>query len=161
MRNISLANQNLTLVCYDLAIQCLYPIFHCHRIHFQCLELGKVQETGNKQIQTLEFNRSQIVLSDLYVIFSYIVPLEVRHAYKRLFIVHAIVYHFGSSILMNCIMQFVLYGGKEHLCHLIAWIIIRSRSINIGDLLIKIALATTNIPNALQQLTEIAVTPLL
>ena len=30
----------------NLIIQCLYPIFHGHGIHFQCLELGKVQETA-------------------------------------------------------------------------------------------------------------------
>ena len=62
---------------------------------------------------------------------------------------------------MNRIMQFVLYSGEEHLCHIVTWVIIRSRSINIGDLLIEVTFATANVPDTLQKLTEIPITALL
>ena len=152
MRDVSLTNQDFPFVNDNLIVQCLYPILHCHRIHFQCLELGKVQEAGDKQVQTLKFNLRQIVLGNLHVILGHIVTLEVRHAHKWLFIVHAIVDNFRCRILVNGIMQFVLHSGKEHFCHLIAWVIVRGSCINIRNLLIEIAFTTTNIPDALEQI---------
>ena len=125
------------------------------------MKLGKVQEAGNKQIQTLEFNLRQIVLGNLHVILGHIVTLEVRHTHKRLFVVHTIVDNFRCRILVNGIMQFVLHSGKEHLCHLIAWVIIRGSCINIRNLLVEVPLAATNIPDTLEQLTEIPIAPLL
>lgn len=43
-------------------------------------KLGKVQETENKQIQTLEFNLRLVVLHDLSIILGHIVTFEDRHA---------------------------------------------------------------------------------
>ena len=62
---------------------------------------------------------------------------------------------------MDGIMQLVLYCGEESFSHLTAWVIIRCSGVNVRNLLIKITLATTDIPNPLQQLTEIAVATLL
>ena len=51
---------------------------------------------------------------------------------------------------MNRIMQFVLHGGEKSFSHFTTRIIIRSCSIYVRNLLVKISLATTNISDTLQ-----------
>ena len=81
---------------------------------------------------------------------SYIVTFEISHSYKRLSVVYTIVYYLSCSILMNRIMQFVLYGSEKSFSHFAARVIIRSCGIYVSNLLIKITFTTTNVPNTLQ-----------
>lgn len=100
-------------------------------------KLGKVQETENKQIQTLEFNLRQVVLHDLSIILGHMLPLKVVMPKTGLLIVHTIVNNLCSSILMDGIMQFVFHGIKEHVGLFISWVIARCCGINAGNLLVK------------------------
>ena len=62
---------------------------------------------------------------------------------------------------MDRVMQLVYYSGKEYFGHFTARIIISCSGINIRNLLIDVTLAAPNIPDALQQFSEIAVPSLL
>ena len=62
---------------------------------------------------------------------------------------------------MDSIMQLVLNRSEERLGHVAARVVIDGSRIYICNLLVKIALAAANIPNALQEFSKIAVAALL
>ena len=64
-------------------------------------------------------------------------------------------------MLVYGIMQLVLHCRKESACEIGAWIIIHRCDVDIRYLLVKIAFRSPNVPNALQHLSEIAITALL
>ena len=109
----------------------------------------------------MEFHFRQIVLGYFHIVFSYIIAFEICHSYEWFFIIHTIVYNFGSGVFVNGIVQLVLHGSEKHFCYLVTRVIVRGCSINIRHLLVKVAFTTTNVSDALQKFTEIAIFSLL
>ena len=61
-------------------------------------------------------------------------------------------------MLMGSVVQFVLNGSKELSSEIGVGIVVDACNENVCHLLIQVALATADVPNALQQLTKIPVT---
>lgn len=51
---------------------------------------------------------------------------------------------------MDCIMHFVLHSSEKRFRHFVTWIIVRRCGINVRNLLVEVALVTTNISDTLQ-----------
>lgn len=112
--------------------------------------LGTPQNPRNrKQADSNVEAQSQTNSSWLSSHFSYIVTLEVSHSDKRFFIIYPMIDYFCGSILVDSVKQLVLYNSEKHLV-----ISLRGHSslssINVRNLLVKIAPTATNIPDTLQ-----------
>ena len=123
---------------------------------FHRLQFREIKELRHKQIQYLKLFFRQIILGNLYIAHGYIITLKICHADKRLVPVDAVINDFGRRVLMGGIMKFILNRGKKLLCQRRLRIVVHRRRVNVGHLLIKIALAAPDIANPLQQFTEIA-----
>ena len=102
----------------------------------------------------------QIVLCNLYILLSDITTLEVGHAHHRLLCIHTLIYHLCRRMLMGNVVQFVLNCSKELSSEIGVGIVVDACNEDVCHLLIKVTLTTADVPNALQQLTEIPIAPI-
>ncbi len=87
--------------------------------------------------------------------FTFWSVLPGRQAHVLFLMISPINNHFGSRLAVNRPVQLVLDGGEKALGGLRRYIVVDGRGVNIGDLLVKLALGEANFPNALQLLLKV------
>ena len=150
--------QDFPVGSFDEFIQACFPILHGHRHLAQGHILGHIQVGVHQPSQLRHFIFSQVVLGNTDVKLLDFSPRGVlpgRQSHVLLLMICPINNHFSSRVAVNGPMQLVLNRSEKAFCGLSSHIIVDGRGIDIGDLLVKLALGKANFPDTLQLFLEI------
>ena len=142
----------------DKTVQSYFPILHGHG-HFALRHVfSHIQISVDQTRQLRHFRLGQVIFGDRHVEFldlSCRPVLPGAQPHVGLVGVCTVINNLGRRLPMDGPMQLVLHGGKKPQSGLRRHIVVNRCGINVGDLLVELALGEPNLTHALQLLFKI------
>lgn len=155
--NFSRVSEDVAVVEGEKAFELGDPVLHGHGNPPFCLGLGEDEVLLHEVVEGAQLLLIQVVLGNAHIALADATAFPIREAHVRQTVICPGFDDFGGGLPVDGVMNLVLDSRKEALRQRSVLVVVDAGGVDVGDLLVKPALAGADVLDAAGQFLEVIV----